>query len=125
MTSKFMIDLEADVDEAGKFIEGAFTGLFKAEVTALVPIATSVVTNATALIAADAANGTLGNTGQLLAQLAAQTGQAAEKAGVIAGIGSLSASLTTALNAAVATASTAAPAPAVTTAAPAPTPPAA
>lgn len=107
----FLTDLEADVDEAGKFIEGAFIGLSKAEVTALVPIATSVVTNATALIAADAANGTLENTGQLLAQLAAQTGQAAEKAGVIAGIGSLSASLTTALNAAVAPAATAAPAP--------------
>ena len=105
------MSLSSFFSELGTFFEGLFKSVVSSEVAALQPIATQVVANATTDIATAAATGKLSSLGTVLGALISQTATQAEAAGIVAGIGSLGATVTAALATHPAVVAATAPAP--------------
>ena len=91
------MSLSSFFSEVGSFFENMFKSVVSTEVAALQPIAVQVVENATTDIATAAATGKLSSLGTVLGTLITQTATQAEAAGIVAGIGSLGATVTAAL----------------------------
>lgn len=90
-------DLEKDIDDAGKFIEGAFVGLFKSEVVTVKAEAEKVLPTLTSDIATAAATGKLSSLGPVLGALFTQTATELEASAVVTGIQSLGTTVTAVL----------------------------
>lgn len=90
-------DLEADVSETGVFLEGAFVGLFKAEVVVAKAEAEQVLPTLNTDIETAAATGNLSSLGPVLGTLFAKTATQLESQAIITGIQSLGTTVTAVL----------------------------
>lgn len=82
-------EIEADVDEAGKFVEGAFVGLFKAEVTNALTAVKQVLPTFAQDIASAAATGQLSSLGGTLGHVITAAATQLENSSIVVGIDTL------------------------------------
>lgn len=120
-----LAELEKDVDDAGKFVEGTFVGLFKAEVTNAVQAVGQVMPTFESDIVTAASTGQLANVGSVLGHVFSAAATQLAASSTIVGVQSLGAAVAAAIAAhpavaamptQVAAAAATAPAPAATAA---------